>query len=307
MSFDPFTTIGDNFNIEFDFLGVLLDWLLTALEIIWNGLVTVLNALAAFFLNILRPIANLFRSLWDNFLKGIFTKLVNAIIKAHDWLEEHLGPIIKWVQRVRAYIDRLFNTYIRPILDTITKIHQALSVLKALHIQWAAALDAKLSQIEGKIASVFLEVRSKINQIIDVLDIIIDPERLLRHPQLIVSIRRSVPAIFRVVTGMPIGYFLPATGSGIDLEELAVMAKCGGSALSLVTGLPFPVPFPTDGLGNKFTDTATGLSVSDWSQVQPLAFFQQNFISPQRQPFDSAAFARLTRALASDMAAAAGS
>jgi hypothetical protein len=254
----------------------IVNALLAVSRFIWNGLVNV----ADFFARGFKFAGDFLRGVWDNFFKKIFGGLLNAVTKGWLWLEDHLDKLLDFLKKVRKWIDRIFNTYIKPILNFIHKIRQVLYVLKLLHIKWAEALDRRLAQIESKIAGVVLEIRGHLNALIDVVSLVIDPGKLIRRPHIIVSISRSIPAIFRATTGMPIGYFLPAN-SALATSEEKRPSGCGALGdISHIPGLGFSGPFVPSDIGSYFTDAETGVSAGDLAEVQPLAFFDENFIHP---------------------------
>jgi len=186
----------------------LFQWLVQVMAILFNALWKALVDIANFLFNLLTKVGKLFRFLWDGFFKRIFTGLFNAILKAHDWLEAHLQPIIRFLQRIRAFVDRVLNRYVRPIMNMIQRMRQFLLILRLFHVKWAQQLDAKLVQIEVKMASVFIEARRILNGVIDAVNLVVDPTRLLKHPILIISIRRSLPAFSFATTGMPLEYWV---------------------------------------------------------------------------------------------------
>jgi hypothetical protein len=179
-------------------------------QFIWQAILIVVNYLLSAF----KAVANFFSHVWSNFFKGIFTHLYNGIVKVTQWLESHLRPIIQFLQKVQKYIDKIYKTYIAPVLKMIQRIRQFLSILRLLHVQWAIKLDAILSKVQTDIQRVFLEIRGILTTAIDLLNIVADPLRLLRKPTLILSLRRTIHALIRSVTGLPPGFFFPSPRKG---------------------------------------------------------------------------------------------
>jgi hypothetical protein len=199
-----------------------LVYLFSLIVQVFNGLYSLLVSVLQFLYGILGKVGALFRRIWDGFFKGLLTRLANAIIRVHQWLETHLAPIIKFLRKVRAYIDRIYNIYVRPILNTIQHIRQVLLVLRALHVKFAEELDRRLLDIEGKIARGFLTVRGALNATISWLNAATDPPRLARLVIVGVMGRRTVAAMVRIYTGLPIGYFLPNIRSDAPAWEKPV-------------------------------------------------------------------------------------
>lgn len=235
----------------------LLNAMLNLFTTLWNTLVDVFN----FFQGILGKAANLFRYIWDNFFKRVFNGLFSAVMKAHDWLESKLGPILRFLQKMRAFIDNVMNKYVKPIMNIIQRMRQFLTVLKLFHVKFAEKLDARLLQIEVKMAAVFIEARQILNGIIDAVNLVIDPTKLLKHPILIISIRRSLPALVRSVTGLPLSFFVGssnqlAAGSSVTLPASGL---CGGN----------DVDIPPSKLMNDFEGIPIFGFVSDNTEPSP--------------------------------------
>lgn len=191
-------------------LWAAIQFLFGLIVAVFQYLYKLVAAVFSFFLDLLKKVSTFLHTLWDHFFKRIFVDVMNAIRKLHSWLELHLGPFIKWLQQARAYLDRIFRLYIKPMLNLIQHVRQYLQILRLLGVKWAGALDAKLGQLEGKIAGIFLQVRAILTGFIDIANAIADPLSLLRRPTLVLSIRRTIPALVKVVTGLPLGYFLPS-------------------------------------------------------------------------------------------------
>lgn len=199
-------------------------WLYSLISAVFVGIYNLLVQVFQFLYGILGKVGGLFKKIWDGFFKGLLTRLANAIIKVHQWLETHLAPLIKFLQKVRAYIDRIYNRYVRPILNTIQQIRRVLLVLRALHIKWAEELDRRLLDIEGRIAQAFLTVRGALNAAISWLSAATDPPRLARLVIAGVMGRRTIAAMVRIYTGFPVGFFLPSTAPGAAPWELPILS-----------------------------------------------------------------------------------
>lgn len=199
-------------NIGADIIA-FLNYLLQVLVAVFEFLYTLLAAVFNFLWALLVKVGDFFKTLWTGFFKKIFQGFFHAILKVHDWLEAKLGPVIRFLQKMRAYIDRWYRLYIKPILNMIQSVRKFLEILRLFGIKWAAALDARLAQVENDINQVFATVRGIINGFIDILNAIADPMGLLRRPTLILSLRRTFNALVRLHTGLPPAYFFPSPRS----------------------------------------------------------------------------------------------
>jgi hypothetical protein len=215
--FDWLSGIGDFFGSA----AGLLDAVYQALVFIWDTLVAVINwlvgvlqAVFTFLFQILQGIWKVLQHIWTGFFKPLLTRIANVIIRAHQWLEDKLAPVLKWLHKVRAYLDRIFKLYVKPILNTIQHIRRVLLVLRLLHVKWAAALDRRLLQIETDIAKVFLTIRGHLNQLIDVVNALANPPKLARIIAATIGGRRVFAAMTRLWTGLPLGHFFPNYAAG---------------------------------------------------------------------------------------------
>jgi hypothetical protein len=207
-----------------DFLGGLIDFLsavgaelaqivvalvnviIQVFQFVWGVLGNVFNFLYKIAGNVLK----LFHHLWDFFFKQLWPKIVGLMRKVHDFLESKLGPIIKFLKKYRDLIDRNYRLYIKPILKFLQRVRQVLAVMRFLHISFAKALDQKIAQIENTLSKNFLQLRGLLTSMINALNAVVDLPLLFRKPVLVLSIRRVFNSLVRVLTGFPVGYFLPS-------------------------------------------------------------------------------------------------
>jgi phage-related protein len=184
----------------------LFNLLIQVFQFIWD----VIQIVAGYVVQVFKAIATFFTHLWDNFFKGVFTKLFQGIGNIVHWVEARLKPIIKFLQAARKYIDKIYKTYVAPFLKIIQHVRQFLQILKLLHIKIAAQLDAILAQVQRDVNGVFLQIRGILNTAIDLLNIVADPSKLLRKPTMVLSLRRTIHAFIRQVTGLPPGWYFPS-------------------------------------------------------------------------------------------------
>jgi len=175
-------------------------------EFIW----AVIQLIAGYVVQVFRAVGSFFVHLWESFFKGIFLKLFHALQSLSHWLESHLRPIINFLKKVQKYIDRIYKKYIVPYLRLIQHIRQFLQILKLLHVKFAVELDKVLADVQRDIQGVFLQIRGILNTTIDLLNVLADPTKLLRKPTLVLSMRRTINALIRQVTGLPPGWYFPS-------------------------------------------------------------------------------------------------
>lgn len=198
--------LGSFANEILQVLVFIFNLLVQVLEFIWN----VLGIVAQFMLNVFGKIGHFFTHLWDNFFKGILPKLFRGIQSLTTFLESKLRPIIQFLVKARKFIDQIYKAYVAPFLKLIQHIRQFLQILKLLHVKFAVELDKILGQVQRDVQGVFLQIRGILNTTIDLLNIIADPSKLLRKPTMVLSVRRTINALIRQVTGMPPGFYFPS-------------------------------------------------------------------------------------------------
>lgn len=237
-----------------------LTWLLNELVAVFVFLYNLLAAVFGFFYTLIEKISGFFSSLWNGFFKGIFTTLWGAIVKVHAWLESVLSPIVQFIQKIRAYVDWFFKTYVKPFLNLLSHIRQFLNILRSFGIKWAAQLDALLGKVQADIAGLFQKVQGYLTAIIGIINSLADPLGLFRRPTFVMSMRRIFPSFMRGVSGMPMGYFFPSPrrnpGAGL-----------GPPPSNFDPGDPHMNPPPSGYLGG---DDGLG-GFTGWNGVDPLA------------------------------------
>jgi hypothetical protein len=277
---DFLSSIADSVGGDIAALWSAIIWLANAILAVFTYLWNLIKDIFNFFVDLLRKIGHFFHTLWDQFFKKIFTGLWSALVKVHAWLEAHLGPVVKFIGKVRAYLDRIFRLYIKPFLNMIQHIRQYLQILRLLGVKWAAALDAKLGKFEADIAGLFLTVRGILTGFIGLLNVLADPLNLFRRPTAVLSIRRIIPSLIKVSTGLPIAFFMPSPRFGAPLGV-------GQLPLNFNPADPFMNPPAStyfsgdDGLGG-FSGFTDGTIPDDTSvdTIAPLDYFDDSLYSP---------------------------
>lgn len=185
-------------------------WLYQLIVVVFQALYQVIGFVYNFFLSIVQAIGKFFDHLWNAFFKGIFTGLWSAIKAGWQWLERELAALNRIMTKLRAWLQRYYNQYIRPQLQMIQKLRQYLQILSLLHISFAQKLDAYLAQLQAKIVQSYATIIGTINTLVDITNALADPRYLIRKPALLLSLRRQIPALIAVCTGKPPGYWFPS-------------------------------------------------------------------------------------------------
>lgn len=187
-----------------------LQWLLDELIAVFEFLYTLVAWVFQFFYTLGKDIGAFFEHIWNDWLKGIVQSIVGAVEKVHAWLESVLGPVIDVIKSIIHYVNWVYATFVKPILNLLSKIRQFLNILAALNISWAKTLDQWIGRIQSDINRAFNTVLGYLNTALGILNALADPLGLFRKPTLVMSIRRIWPSFMRGFTGLPLGYFFPS-------------------------------------------------------------------------------------------------
>lgn len=250
-------------------IAFIFSLLVQVAQFLWAGL----QLVGKFFFTLLQDVGKFFGHLWDNFFKGIFSRILQGIASFGKWLHNIFGPVVKWLRQASQFIDRIYRRYLRPILRWIQIARVFLQLLKALHIKWAAKLDSILGKVQHDIQQGYLFIKGILNTVIDLLNILSDPTNLLRRPTTLLSIRRILHALIRQTTGLPPGFFIPSPSKFAPLGLGALPRNFDPNNplhnpppsyyLTLDSGVP---SFESLGPGDTIDDTAV-------DQVGALDFF----------------------------------
>jgi hypothetical protein len=169
--------------------------LTAAVTILGNGLAAAGHAL----LVALKRVWDFFGAVYEDVLKPAWQKFWGWFDKFTKWLDRTVGPVLRWLQRVRDTLVTWWKTWIRPWLDLIDVTRKLLSTLGQLGLQWARALDARLGAIEEAIDKPFRFVLAQLNQVIDIVDRIVTFDGLLQRVALIRSMARDYEYAWRAI------------------------------------------------------------------------------------------------------------
>jgi hypothetical protein len=222
---------------------------------LFGAILNWVKAVVLAIIGVLQAIAGLFVHIWNNFFKGLFRGLLDKLKKSQIWNDLKHGHILQFLHDLRALLDSLFLSYIKPILDLLQHVRQFLLILRVLHVQFAQKLDNLLAQIQGDIAKEFLLIRGAVNNVIDLANILQDPSLLLRKPTLIASLRRILPALSVVLTRRPLGYWFPSPRAHPSPGQAPVPIPSG------------PGTAPTFPLASSFLGEDDGLAAFPFPQL----------------------------------------
>jgi len=135
-----------------------------------------------------------FAKSWD-LLTRFYTRILRPfvewswrnIVKLHTWLKDTFGPVLKFLQDVRDDILRIYTKWFRPILDTIDALRQTVRLLEAFHVPFARKIDEALDALERRLLQPIRLALTKINELANWINRIIDLNGLFQRLTLIES------------------------------------------------------------------------------------------------------------------------
>lgn len=133
------------------------------------------------------------RKLWTAVLRPMLTWAVKKVQFLEAWLKTHVAPILAFIKRLKEEFDRIYTTYVKPIIDAIEMVRQLNRVLELFHIHVLNKVDEVLAQIERKIEDPFLWVRAKITWVENWIDRIVTFDGLFQRVTLLASMAKHAP------------------------------------------------------------------------------------------------------------------
>jgi hypothetical protein len=196
-----------------DAIVTFLAWAVAALQagavLLWNGLKAAVELTRVGFIkawDFLKP-------LYTDVLKPAWEKFWTWFDKLRTWLNNTFGPLLKWLRDLRAELLKFWATYVRPWLDLIDVTRRILSTLASLGLAWAKKLDQELGALEQAIEAPFRYVLGKLNEIINVVNLVVTADGLFQRVALIRSLARDYQYAWKAVT-QPYIDAAPSTAPG---------------------------------------------------------------------------------------------
>lgn len=131
------------------------------------------------------------KQFYESVLRPALVWLYDFYTKVRDWLAKVFKPVFEFLRDVRDVIKDIYKRFISPILTIIDVTRAGLRVLGDLGVEWARKLDAKLGEIEGIIQRNFVMVLGRVNQVIDILDSVVNVDRLFQRLPFIRTLDRD--------------------------------------------------------------------------------------------------------------------
>ncbi len=173
--------------------------IINAIIAVLNFILALLNAVVRFLFKAFAILVRGFRHVISDIIHGRFLHLYQDYLrlkaKLREWVDKHLG----WLLRLRKQFDDWFRHTIVPILNLIQRLRAILTVFRIFHLKFAERLDALLGRLEAKIIKNTLALRSKLNEVVSIIDLVLDPGLLIRQNVLLGSAVRAVRGLFNAL------------------------------------------------------------------------------------------------------------
>lgn len=120
--------------------------------------------------------------IWDNFIDQFWTNFKNVWKALWKHLAETIPTILKILHDGRQLLDKIYQKYIRPLMNWIQLLRRWLTLLKLLHVPFAQKLDKILTQIQGAVFTPFLYVLRWLNGYGAWYNVILTADLILQKP-----------------------------------------------------------------------------------------------------------------------------
>jgi len=215
---------------------VTVSYLASALSWLAGRVATFISSSGAMFTRIWDGV----KVVWSSVLKPALAWLDKTVRALHDWLVKTFGPILKWLEEVRRRVLRIYEKFVRPVLDTIDFIHQVNGVLLTFHIKFLSDVDAVLEQVKRYIDEPFQFVLRQLARVQDWIDRVVDLDGFFQKWTLVASLRKHAPAWMGFFWADQIGPVRGQDGSDertADYPSRAAAADADALGAYLETGL----------------------------------------------------------------------
>lgn len=216
-------------------------WLGTVAEITVTYLATVVSwiakRLADLFLStgaVFARVWDAFKIVWSDVLKPALQWIDTWVKRIHKWLVDTFRPVFDYLKELSDRIRKFYDTFVRPVTDTIDFIRAVNSVLLQFHITFLDGISRVLTDIERKVDQVYGTIIGAITRVQNVLDRIVDGFGFFQRYTMVASLRKHLPHWAKFFWADQIGPRRPSTSTSSpdaeypdhDLEkDLVVMRE----------------------------------------------------------------------------------
>ncbi len=205
---------GFGFDPSIFFQGILdtiiaiINAIIAALNFLFSVLVQVFNFLFGAVANTftfgfegLGKVWKSLKSIVDDIFKLKLLQLWKDFLTLLHNIKAFLKPLLDLLRKYRHMFDKFVLQGMKRYLNLIQRLRQILVIFKLFHFKWAKKLDAKLVGLETRVTSKVLRLRAEVNKITTIINLILDPELLIRKNVLLVSLARALNDLSLGITG----------------------------------------------------------------------------------------------------------
>lgn len=195
----PGTFLGDALAFIEGEIVAAISFLFNLLVAVANYIIGGVNFTFGFFDTLAQDVKKWGKWIWEQITKISLIKLLKGLRDALAALKRFVDRIVGWLLKIRKWYDQYFNQFVKPILNAIRHLRQVLQIFRLLGFKWAARLDARLAQIENRIVSAYVLLRTHLNQVVSWAELIADPTGILRRNPLYAGILRQWPELKNII------------------------------------------------------------------------------------------------------------
>ncbi len=236
--FDFFAALGDalfnGITAAIQLIQEVVRYLLFLVTVIYQVLVAVVQFLEKAFGILLRAIKHILSDIIHGRFLHLYEDYLRLKARLKKWFEDHLG----WLLRLRKAFDDWYRHTIIPILNMIQRIRAILAIFRIFHLKFAQKLDDLLGALEAKIIKNTLALRGKVNEIVSILELVLDPSLLIRDNVFLASAARALRGLFNAL-GLGFGRALTSEEEARQKRdrERYLVANVDARAADLAKGL----------------------------------------------------------------------
>jgi hypothetical protein len=156
---------------------------------------------------------------------GWMKDLANDISSFFNTVKTFIQPLVTFLNQVYQYYMKYWNEFVQPVLKDIQRVRQALSLFKALHLQWAQQVDSWLADVQQQIVKNTLWVAQQIQQVIGWVNSVGDPYGFLKYAPMLGGFVNGLDQFWMAICGQRFFGSDSGYGSAGSSTKMTVMVQ----------------------------------------------------------------------------------